>query len=160
MSWGRVLHRLLDALMRDDALDVRAYASNLLAEEERPAADLEEAVRVVEGVRASELWRRARAAKRRLVEVPFALTVPSADLGIADGPPETLLQGAIDLLFEEEDGWVIVDYKSDTVDGNAERLTDFYRPQLLHYRRYWEQLTRRPARAALYYIQPDRVEWL
>ncbi|MBC8647309.1 MAG: UvrD-helicase domain-containing protein [Thermoanaerobaculia bacterium] len=160
MSWGRVLHRLLDALMRDDALDVRAYASNLLAEEERPAADLDEAVRVVEGVRSSELWRRARAARRRLVEVPFALTVPSADLGIAGGPPETLLQGAIDLLFEEDDGWVIVDYKSDTVDGNLDRLTAFYRPQIAHYRRYWEQLTRRPSKAALYFIQPDRLEWL
>jgi ATP-dependent helicase/nuclease subunit A len=160
MSWGRVLHRLLDALMRDDALDVRAYATNLLAEEERPAADLDETVRVAEAVRSSELWRRARAAKRQLVEVPFALTVPSVDLGIGGGPPDTLLQGAIDLLFEEDDGWVIVDYKSDTVDGNLERLVDFYRPQIAHYKRYWERLTRRPSKAALYFIQTDRLEWL
>jgi ATP-dependent helicase/nuclease subunit A len=160
MSWGRVLHRLLDALMRDEALDVRAYAANLLAEEERPAEDLDEAVRVVEAVRASPLWVRALAAKRRLVEVPFAIKVRSDELGIADGPPETLLQGAIDLLFEEEDGWVIVDYKSDTVTDNLEALTRFYRPQLAHYKRYWEELTRRPAKAALYFIQPDRLEWL
>ena len=81
MSWGSAVHRLLEALMRDASLDLRAYAANVLAEEERPADDLDEIVRLVEAVRASPLWKRALAAKSRIVEVPFALTVPSAELG-------------------------------------------------------------------------------
>ncbi len=160
MSWGRVLHRLLEALMREDrGLDVRAYAANLLAEEERPAGDLEEVVRVAESVRSSDLWRRAAAARRRLVEVPFALLVPSAELGVAEGSGETLLQGAIDLAFEEQDGWTLVDYKSDAVADNLDSLVAFYTPQIAVYRRYWERLTGRPTRAGLLFIQTVQTIW-
>ena len=48
--------------------------------------DLDEVLRVVEGVRASPLWARARAAKRRLVEVPFALRVDPEEVGLAAAP--------------------------------------------------------------------------
>jgi len=160
MSWGRVLHRLLEALMKDPSLDIRAYAANLLAEEERQAQDLEETMRLVEGVRSSDLWQRALAAKRRLVEVPFGLTVGSADVGLTGGPSETLLQGAIDLVFEEDSGWVVVDYKSDTIAGNLEELVRFYRPQLAHYRRYWEKLTGKPTKAGLFFVQTGQQVWL
>jgi ATP-dependent helicase/nuclease subunit A len=159
MSWGRVLHRLLEALMRDAKLDVRAYASNLLAEEERPAGDLGEVMRIVEGVQASDLWRRAQSAKTRLVEVPFALRVPPEDLGLSEGPAETL-RGAIDLVFEDEDGWTLIDYKSDSVGDNLPGLIAFYSPQVEIYRRYWEQMTRRPTRAGLFFLQTRRTEWI
>jgi len=159
MSWGRVLHRLLEALMKNASVDVRAYAANLLAEEERPATDLDEVVRVVEGVRSSSLWRRALAAHRQLVEVPFALEVDSSELGLPSDPPETLLQGAIDLAFEEESGWVLVDYKSDTIAGNLEELVAFYSPQIEMYRRYWETLTGRPTEAGLYFVSTGQEVW-
>lgn len=159
MSWGRVLHRLLEALMKNPSLDLGAFAANLLAEEERPAGDLDEAVRLAEGVRDSDLWARALAAKRRFVEVPFALTVPSADLGAAEGPAETLLHGAVDLVFEEKGGWVVVDYKSDTVSGKLEELTTFYAPQLAFYRRYWEELTGQPTKAGLYFLDSGEEVW-
>ncbi len=160
MSWGSVIHRLLEALMRDASLDLRAYAANVLAEEERPPHDLEEAVRLVEGVRASPLWSRALAAPRRYVEVPFAVTVPSASLGETSGPAETLLTGALDLVFEEEDGWKIMDYKSDTIAGNLDALVAFYKPQIAHYRRYWQQLTGRPTKAGLFFVSTGQEIWL
>lgn len=160
MSWGSVLHRLLEASMRDPALDLRAYGANVLAEEDRPPTDLEEAVAAVDAVRRSDLWKRALAAKRCLVEVPFALSVPSADLGVAGGPSETLLSGAIDLVFEEEDGWSLVDYKSDTVVGNFDALVRFYTPQIEHYRRVWRDVTRRPTRAGLFFLDGGREVWL
>jgi len=160
MSWGSALHRILEAAMRDPSLDVRAYAANVLAEEDRPPGDLDEAVATVEGVRRSALWKRALASKQCLVEVPFALSVPSSDLGLADGPAETLLSGAIDLVFEEKDGWVLVDYKSDTVAGNLEALVGFYSPQIEHYRRVWRELTGRPTSAGLFFLDGGREVWL
>ncbi len=159
MSWGRVLHRLLEALMKNGSLDVRAYAVNLLAEEERPAADLDEVLRVVEGVRSSALWRRALSARRQLVEVPFALEVDPSEVGSAEGPAQTILQGAIDLAFEEESGWFLVDYKSDTISGNLEALVDFYSRQIALYRRYWEKLTGRPTKAGLFFVSIDQEVW-
>ena len=162
LSWGSAVHRLLEALMRDASLDLRAYAANVLSEEERPAEDLDEVVRLVEAVRSSPLWKRALAAKSRFVEVPFALTVPSADLGDAagPGPADTLLTGALDLVFEEEDGWRIVDYKSDTIAGNLDDLVAFYKPQIAHYRRYWQQLTGRPTKAGLFFVSTGQEVWL
>ncbi|HYK43346.1 MAG TPA: 3'-5' exonuclease, partial [Thermoanaerobaculia bacterium] len=161
MSWGSALHRLLEAVMRDPSLDVRAFAANVLAEEDRPPGDLDEAVATVEGVRRSALWKRALAAKQCLVEVPFALSLPSSDLGLpADGPAETLLSGAIDLVFEEKDGWILVDYKSDTVAGNLDALVAFYSPQIEHYRRVWRDLTGQPTRAGLFFLDGAREVWL
>jgi ATP-dependent helicase/nuclease subunit A len=160
MSWGRVVHRLLEALMRDDTLDTRLYAANLLVEEDRPPGDLDELVRAVEGVRASPLWKRAKAAKRHMVEVPFALLVPRGELGLSEGPEHTLLQGAIDLVFEDDEGWALVDYKSDTVGENLEGLVRFYTPQVAAYRRYWQRLTGRPTRAGLLFVQDGREVWL
>ena len=146
--------------MRDDSLDVKAFAGNVLAEEGRPPQDLEEAVHLVEAVRRSPLWKRALLAKSRFVEVPFALTVPSAELGAAGDPAETLLTGALDLVFEEEDGWTIVDYKSDTIRDNLDEIVAFYRPQIAHYRRYWRRLTGRPTRAGLFFVSTGREVWL
>jgi ATP-dependent helicase/nuclease subunit A len=158
---GSALHRLLEAAMRDPSLDVRAYAANVLAEEDRPPGDLEEAVATVEGVRRSALWKRALASKQCLVEVPFALSISSSELGLpADGPAETLLSGAIDLVFHEKDGWVLVDYKSDTVAGNFDALVRFYSPQIEHYRRVWRDLTGEPTRAGLFFLDGGREVWL
>ncbi|UMV47339.1 UvrD-helicase domain-containing protein [Paenibacillus macerans] len=47
---------------------------------------------------------------------------------------ELLLKGVVDLLFEEEDGWVIVDFKTDIYeDGQQGLFVDFYRPQVQAY---------------------------
>ncbi len=158
--WGRVLHRLLEVLMRNETLDIPGYTEYLLQEEGLPLDKVEEVVHLIEGVRASDLWKRACRAKHRYMEVPFALTVPSSDLGIEDGPSETVLKGMIDLVFSEEGGWVIVDYKSNLVNGNFPHLIAYYTPQLRQYRRYWEKLTGERAKAALFFIETGQVVWV
>ena len=170
MEWGRIVHRLLEAMMRDPDLPLRAFAENVFAEEDRLPEDLDEAIRLAEAVRESPLWRRALAAKRRLVEVPFALTVPASELPSTDAPRETLLSGAmretllsgaIDLAFEEPDGWVLVDYKSDRVaEGGSGPLAAWYAPQVRLYRRYWDWLTAGKCRAGLYFVETGEEVWL
>jgi ATP-dependent helicase/nuclease subunit A len=170
LTWGRVLHAVLEAAMREDEsaqLPLALVAANALAEEERPPGELPEVLRVVEAVRASPLWKRARAARRRLVEVPFALRVPPEEIGRssigagAGAPSDALLQGAIDLVFEEDDGWVLVDYKSDAVTPkNRAQLVKFYEPQVEMYRRYWEKLTGKPTRAGIFFVQGGETVWM
>jgi ATP-dependent helicase/nuclease subunit A len=161
MSWGRVLHGVLEAMMRDPGVDVRAVAANLLTEEERPAGELDEVVRLARDVEKSALWARARASKRTLVEVPFAIDVPREELGLSEGPPRSLLHGAIDLVFEEDDGWVLVDYKSDAVTPeNRSGLVAFYTRQIDTYRRYWRRLTGKPTRAGIFFAQTGDTEWI
>ncbi len=161
LSWGRVLHGALEAAMRDPNIDLRLHAANLLAAEERPPGEVDEVLRLAEAARRSPLWKRALAAKRRLVEVPFALPVDRREAGLPEGPEPTVLQGVIDLVFEEDDGWVLIDYKSDTVTpANRAALEAFYAPQIAHYRRYWERLTGRPTRAGLLFVATGELAML
>jgi ATP-dependent helicase/nuclease subunit A len=163
MSWGRVLHRLLEALMRDEAgpIDLARYAENLLREEERSMDEVPEVLAIVAGVRASDLWKKARAAAERFVEVPFAATVRSRDYGLPDPPEMTLLNGSIDLVFKENGVWQLIDYKSDRITGPIAHLVALYKPQLDAYRDQWQNLTREPTRAGLYFLErPGTVEWM
>ena len=154
MSWGRVLHRLFEAMLRDESLDIRFYASNLLKDEERDAADLEEVMRVVEAVQASALWQRVKKADERYVEIPFALTADIEPHG------ETLLHGTIDLVFREGERWFIVDYKSDSTVGRLEQLVAYYKPQVEHYARFWSSLTGAPASAGLFFVDGLHERWI
>jgi ATP-dependent helicase/nuclease subunit A len=154
-SWGRVLHRLFEALVRNEQLDVRGFAENLLKDEERDPVEVDEVVTVVDAVRSSPLWMRLRNADERYVEVPFALMVPCREAGL-DHDGETLLHGVIDLVLREGARWLIVDYKSDATSGRLPQLIDYYRPQVEHYARFWSKLTGAETDAALFFV--DRCE--
>ena len=158
-SWGRVLHRLFEAMLRDETLDVRLYAENLLKDEERDRVELADVLAVVEAVRQSALWSRVKAADERYVEIPFALTVPRRDAGL-DEEGDTLLHGTIDLVFREGERWYIVDYKSDSTAGRLDHLIDYYKPQVEHYARFWSSLTGAPATAGLFFVDGTREVWV
>ncbi len=157
-SWGRVLHRLFEAMLRDDKLDVRRFADNLLKDEERDAVELDEVMRVVDAVQTSDLWRRAKSADERYVEVPFALTVARRDVGL-DEDGDTLLHGTIDLVFRENDRWFVVDYKSDSTKNRIDALVSYYWPQVEHYARFWERLTGVGTRAGLFFVDGCIERW-
>jgi len=146
--------------MRSPQIALEPLAENLLREEEVAPDLLGEVLRVAASVTASDLWARALKASRRYVEVPFEMVVPSKDLGIAGGPAETLLKGAMDLVFEEDGVWHIVDWKSDVVGDGLPGLVAHYAPQVAHYRRAWEALTKRPARAGLFFMDTGELVWL
>lgn len=88
------------------------------------------------------------------MEVPFGQHVPGSP-----GNNDTLVSGVIDLVFLEEEGWVIVDYKTDTVKDDEElyRLVDYYSPQLDLYRSFWEEIAgEKVLETGLYFTSVDR----
>jgi ATP-dependent helicase/nuclease subunit A len=159
MSWGRVLHRLFEAMLRDESIDIRLYAENLLKDEERDAAELDAVMRVVEAVQSAPLWQRVKAAGERYVEIPFALEVPAAELGLG-GPRETLLHGTIDLVFREGREWFVVDYKTDSTVNRLPALTEYYAPQVRLYAKFWSRLTGAPARGGLFFVDGCVEAWV
>ena len=65
-------------------------------------------------------------------------------LGIPSG--ETLLvQGAVDCCFEEDEGWILLDYKTDRADDPAS-LIEHYRPQLALYAKALERISMKPVK--------------
>ena len=162
-AWGAVVHAALAAVADRPRADVAAICAALLQEHERPVAadgqpaELEILVALVDGVRASELWARARAAEASLTEVPFIYRLPVS----TDGPAR-LLEGVIDLAFREEEGWVIADYKSDVGDDPTfEARSLAYRRQVDAYADAWTALTGEPVseRILLYTTLGREERW-
>lgn len=161
MSWGRVMHRLLEAMLRDGSLDLEAYAANLLLDEEREPAEIEDVLATVRALERTDLWQRVLRADRRMVEVPFAVMAPARSLGL-DQDGETLLHGAIDLAFLENGTWHIVDYKTDRLEGagRIESLFEYYAPQVREYVRFFSRITGLPAKGGLFFVDGPVERWL
>ena len=95
----------------------------------------------------SPLGRRMAAACRegRLHrEQQFIIGIPAEEIGRGESKELVLVQGVIDAYIEEEDGLVLIDYKTDRVPKTAAGravLAERYRSQVMYYRRALEQLT-------------------
>jgi ATP-dependent helicase/nuclease subunit A len=133
-----VIHFLLEAIMRTPEADCDALARMALAEQGLDPALAPAAVRVVEQVTSSDVWARALNSKQWLVEVPFVTRI-TAEQSTTVLP--TMLRGVIDLTFEEQDGWVVLDYKTDAVtEGRLRSLVDHYRGQVATYASAWQAM--------------------
>ncbi len=170
----------------EDSL-VRMARDVLVSSGREPAASRELAAHVGKIIR-SPFWSRAMRAGRRLYEVPFSVRIEAGDpeyadltgaiglVPVAGGQPvvaapgaPVLLSGAVDLVFEEEDGWVIADYKTDRLPGGLyggdaevrekalDILVEHYRPQVRLYTRFWSKITgERVKESGLYFTALDR----
>lgn len=88
------------------------------------------ALRMAQAARAGKLYK----------EQPFVMGLPASRLGSGFPAAETvLIQGIIDVFFEEEDGFVVLDYKTDAVSAAAE-LVKRYQVQLAYYSEALEQI--------------------
>ncbi|WP_435924139.1 UvrD-helicase domain-containing protein [Paenibacillus sp. DYY-L-2] len=147
LAFGSTVHRSIELLGKGRGMDeLDAYIAVIAEEEGLDSRFMREVKNMLEEVKESQIWRRALAANTMLQELPFrtmmidvvnARNILNGDLG-GNEPngkaPDLLLKGVVDLLFEEEDGWVIVDFKTDMyVDGQLGLFSDFYRPQVQAY---------------------------
>ncbi|MEN8078902.1 helicase-exonuclease AddAB subunit AddA [Clostridioides difficile] len=63
------------------------------------------------------------------------------------------LQGIIDCFFEEEDGIVLLDYKTDYVEeGNIDEIIERYRSQLKYYKDALEKITEKKVKESYLYL--------
>ena len=148
-EWGSVVHDVLAAAgagTRGEALV--QYARGLLIEYERPVdaagepTELAALMALVEAVSSSDIWARSMASSERHSEVPFAIHRNGGDGPESGDRAPQVLEGVIDLVFKEDDRWVVADYKTDRGDDPdfADRVRR-YRAQVDLYAECWEQLT-------------------
>ena len=130
-EWGTVIHLLLETAMRNPGVDLKRLAASVLSDQGLASDLAETSLQTVRRVMESTIWQRAAASSQRLVEVPFQ-TLLAPDKPTKDDLP-TLLRGVIDLVFLEQQGWVVVDYKTDrAVPGAVPGLSDHYAPPAPH----------------------------
>lgn len=154
VEWGTVLHHLLDVAARAPRANLERLAVSALAEQGLDPALAQAAASQARAVMASGLWQRARASLQCLTEVPFEIWFENGPHG--QGAP-TLLRGAIDLVFREDGGWVLVDYKTDRVPAAGPgSLAERYRPQVRLYAQCWERSTGESVKEiGLYFVGAD-----
>lgn len=84
-------------------------------------------------------------------EQPFVLSLNASEIYPEDRSGEKILvQGIIDVYFEEPDGLVVLDYKTDKVK-NGNELKEKYHAQLDYYAQALEQLTEKPVKEKIIY---------
>jgi ATP-dependent exoDNAse (exonuclease V) beta subunit len=135
--FGTLVHATLAVVdlgaARTDVGAVAAIEGRLLG---ATADEVAAAVDCVTGALAHPLLRRAAGAVRVARETPLAL-------GLEDG---TLVEGVVDVAFEERDGWTVVDFKTD-VELEGRRAE--YARQVALYARALAAATGKPARPVL-----------
>lgn len=89
------------------------------------------------------LGQRLSQAKRVRREAAFTLLLP-----LAESEDSILLQGVLDAAFWQEDGWVLLDYKTGGQGRSDSQLAALYGEQLSYYCRAVEQLWQAPLREA------------
>jgi len=132
-AWGSMLHKALEVLVREEEnVNLDEMVTSLVCGQGRFLAECEEVHKVLQEVTATPFWQRVRLATVKYTEVPFGLC-----------RDYTCLTGTVDLAFRETDGWVLVDYKTDTIRDreHLDQLRKAYSPQITEYARRWEEIT-------------------
>ena len=94
--------------------------------------------------------KKAQAEGRLHKEQQFVMGIPAREMGAGDSDELVVIQGIIDAFFEEEDGLVLMDYKTDKIN-RAQTLVEHYKKQLDYYERALEQMTGRHVREKVIY---------
>lgn len=157
-SRGSAYHKLLELLdfterYNEDGLKT---AVESYAEEGKLTKEMAQCIRMSDILRflnSSSGKRMSRAAEKSCLyrEQPFVLGIPAAEIYPEDTSCETVLvQGIIDVYFEEPDGLVVLDYKTDQIRAAGD-LAEKYHAQLDYYARALEQLTGKKVKEKIIY---------
>lgn len=89
-------------------------------------------------------------------ERPFQINISALEydpsLTGASRDEKVILQGIIDCFFEEGDGFILFDYKTDKVKNNSAQIRDRYKKQLELYKQAIEELTGKPVNETYLYL--------
>lgn len=138
-GWGNVVHRSLEACGQGKRDKLELMASNWMAEEEVSTESMGDLLALVDSIMESDMWKKLMASEEKYFEMPFSAL---------DG--NTILTGAIDLVFKDEGEWVIVDYKTDNFEKDPARKKAYQR-QLDIYAKHWEKITGEKVKEARLY---------
>ncbi len=136
---GTVIHSILQhadfaALAADPEEEIkRAVRNGFITEKQAEQTD----VSYLTAFTGSEIFRRAAASPRVEREKKFLVRICDLDTGREEfsrySGSDSMVQGIIDMYFEEDDGLVLVDYKTDSV-SDISVLAENYSLQLALYR--------------------------
>ncbi len=103
----------------------------------------------------SDLGKRILKSEKIYREVPFNLVCKASDVieGLNDCSEELLVQGVIDLYFEENKELILIDYKTDYIsDKNKADIINKYKIQLAYYKKALENIKKRKVKESYIFL--------
>lgn len=157
---GSALHLVLQNLDLKRSLASEDIKKQIEGMVERELLTSEQAdsvsVRRIASFFAGPLGRRVLAARVVLRELPFTLALPEEEVYpelIKFSGETVMLQGVVDCLADEEDGYLLLDYKTDRLTPDQlDQALDRYRSQLDLYTRAVESITGRKVKDKYIYL--------
>lgn len=152
---GTAIHKLMQYCRFSPNPDLaeevqRLFEYGFISEKEADCIDIPLVSRFFE----SGLFKRILASNDVRREMRFMTEVPAyrldRELSAAARNTPIIIQGAVDLCFEEADGIVIVDFKTDRVQAEEE-LKNTYKEQLDIYSRACEKIFAKPVKERIIY---------
>lgn len=156
---GTAYHRVLELLCFREissVLDIRRQLEEIGREErmDREALKLVR-ISVLERFMKSSVAQRMKTADeagKLYKERQFVMGVPASAMDEAESEELVLVQGIIDAWFEEPDGLVLVDYKTDRLsEGEEQILMERYGTQMAYYCQALSQITGKQVKEAVIY---------
>ena len=143
-EFGSAVHKVMEKINITPQLNIESEVERITGERNEVIA------KKVRGFFESPLGMRVQNAKVHREE-PFEIQIPATDFKGAEIEGETmLLQGVIDLYFEEDGKFVLVDYKTDKCES-LDELSDKYSVQLKWYRQAIKRLLKKEVEEVFIY---------
>lgn len=157
-SRGSAYHKLLELLDFRQMYDEKSLADTIeeMKTDGKLSGEMAECIRIPDilnfwGCTAGERMRKAAALSKLYKEQPFVLGVDAKKIYPDTVSDETILvQGIIDVYFEEDGELVVLDYKTDKV-RTAGQLKEKYHAQLDYYAQALEQLLHKKVKEKIIY---------
>ena len=132
---GTLVHAVMEHIdfAQDNAADAaeRLFSREIITSAERDA--ILKNARMIDAFFETALARRIRNSVQVIKEMPFNVLVSANEVGYESSLSVTV-QGVLDLAFIEDGAWVLVDYKTDRVDGyDPGEIQNMYQKQLSLY---------------------------
>ena len=154
---GTALHRAMQhiELAKCASMDgienelLRMESKGFLTAEEYAAVDAKKIKRFFDSGVGKRLLKSGNARR----EFKFSLLCPAERFFPEGGDDEVLLQGVVDCFFEEADGLVLIDFKTDRVTRDTiEERAKYYEPQLAAYAEALERITGKKVKDRIVYF--------
>ena len=156
---GTLYHKVMELINFSKITDIKSVANELerMAKKGHITEDDIKKIRWNDITKFAEssLYKRVLNAERNgkvKKEQPFVIGFKAREVDNLESDELVLVQGIIDLFFEENDDIILVDYKTDFVpDNNESILSEKYKIQLDYYAKALERITKKKVKEKIIY---------
>ncbi len=130
----------------------RLVAEDIISENDMKYIEPEKIIAFFESELAKRMAKSPNINRERAFQIHIPASEYDASLSDKSKNEKIILQGIIDCFFEEEDGFVLFDYKTDKVKNGSEEIREKYAKQLELYSRAITELTGKPVKERYLYL--------